>query len=173
MAKLGHNGDKSGVAEIGSAHSAKGPLTGFEEPVLSPIPDQMINTRHLPMDLERLRQRLREFARERDWEQFHSPKNLATALAIEAAELLEPFQWMKEEDSRNLPAMTEEYRQVREEIADVLIYLVRLADQLGVDLEEVVEEKLIRNAEKYPVHLARGRSVKYDRLHERDTPTET
>lgn len=123
------------------------------------------------MDLQHLQQRLREFAEERDWEQFHSPKNLATALAIEAAELLEPFQWMKEDDSRNLPAMAEEYRQVKEEIADVFIYLVRLADQLQVDLDEAVEHKLARNAEKYPVHLAKGRSVKYDRLHENKNDT--
>jgi NTP pyrophosphatase (non-canonical NTP hydrolase) len=117
------------------------------------------------MDIEELQQRLRDFARDRDWEQFHSPKNLATALAVEAAELLEPFQWMKEDDSRNLPSMTHEYAQVKEEIADVFIYLVRLADQLHIDLAEAVEHKLARNAEKYPVDLAKGRSLKYDRLH--------
>jgi NTP pyrophosphatase (non-canonical NTP hydrolase) len=116
------------------------------------------------MDLDRLQQRLRDFARERDWEQFHSPKNLAVALAVEAAELLEPFQWMQEDESRQLPERAFEYQQVKEEIADVFIYLVRLADQLQIDLDEVVEQKLARNAEKYPVHLAKGRSDKYDRL---------
>jgi len=120
------------------------------------------------MDLQHLQTRLREFAEARDWEQFHSPKNLATALAVEAAELLEPFQWMKEEESRRLQDSPRDYAQVREEIADVLIYLLRLADQLQIDLNAAVEDKLARNAEKYPVSLSHGSSLKYDRLPGRD-----
>jgi NTP pyrophosphatase (non-canonical NTP hydrolase) len=109
-----------------------------------------------------LRDELRRFAAERDWEQFHSPKNLAAALAVEAAELLEPFQWLTEEESRRLTP--EQAAAVREEMADVLLYLVRLADKLGVDLGEAAREKLRRNAEKYPVEKARGSSRKYSEL---------
>ncbi|NJD05561.1 MAG: nucleotide pyrophosphohydrolase [Methylococcaceae bacterium] len=121
------------------------------------------------MNVRDLQIRLREFARARDWEQFHSPKNLAAALAVEAAELLEPFQWMKEEESRRLAEFPHDYQRVREEIADVQIYLLRLADQLQIDLAEAVEQKLVRNAEKYPVDLSRGTSLKYDRLAQRSS----
>lgn len=109
-----------------------------------------------------LRDELRRFAAERDWEQFHSPKNLAAALAVEAAELLEPFQWLTEEESRRLTP--EQAAAVKEEMADVLLYLVRLADKLGVDLGEAAREKMRRNAEKYPVEKARGSSRKYSEL---------
>jgi NTP pyrophosphatase (non-canonical NTP hydrolase) len=105
-----------------------------------------------------LRDALREFAAERDWDQFHSPKNLATALAVEAAELLEPFQWLTEAQSRELPEATR--AAVEQELADVLIYLVRLADTLGVDLAQAAQAKIALNAEKYPVEKARGTSRK-------------
>lgn len=101
-----------------------------------------------------LTQSLRRFAAERDWEQFHSPKNLAMALSVEVAELLEHFQWLTEAESLRLsPA---ELRAVRAEAADVLIYLVRLADRLDIDLLAAAEEKMVRNAEKYPVAECRG-----------------
>lgn len=106
-----------------------------------------------------LRDVLRRFAAERDWDQFHSPKNLAIALSVEASELLEHFQWMTEADS-NLPP-PEKLDQVREEIADVLIYLVRLADKLEVDLIEATAKKIEGNAEKYPAEKVRGSSKKY------------
>jgi NTP pyrophosphatase (non-canonical NTP hydrolase) len=106
-----------------------------------------------------LKQELREFVAERDWQQFHSPKNLAMALAIEAAELMEPFQWLTEEQSKSLPEAKLE--QVRDELADVYIYLVRLADQLGVDLETAAREKLSKNRAKYPAEQVRGKSLKY------------
>jgi len=115
------------------------------------------------MDIKSVQTKLREFARERDWEQFHSPKNLATALAVEAAELLEPFQWLKEEESRRLAENPTDYARVKEEIADVMIYLLRLSDLLEIDLERAVEEKIRKNGEKYPVALARGNAVKYNR----------
>jgi len=115
------------------------------------------------LDIKSVQKKLREFAQERDWEQFHSPKNLATALAVEAAELLEPFQWLKEEDSRKLAERPSDYARVKEEVADVMIYLLRLADQLGIDLALAVEEKIRKNGEKYPVALARGNAVKYNR----------
>lgn len=114
------------------------------------------------MDLTTLRDTLRQFAKERDWDQFHSPKNLASALAVEAAELLEPFQWLTEEQSRNLtPKQTQA---VRREIADVFIYAVRLADKLDIDLMEAARTKIAENAAKYPIEKARGSSTKYSDL---------
>lgn len=110
-------------------------------------------------DLDTLREAVRRFAAERDWERFHSPKNLASALAVEAAELLEPFQWLTEEQSRSLSA--EQAEAVRREMADVLIYLVRLADQVEVDLLAAARDKMAENAQKYPVEKARGSARKY------------
>ena len=110
-------------------------------------------------ELEKLRNALRAFAAERDWEQFHSPKNLATALSVEAAELLEPFQWLTDEQSANLSA--EQRASVREELADVLNYLVQLADKLDIDLIDAASEKIRRNAEKYPADKFRGSASKY------------
>jgi NTP pyrophosphatase (non-canonical NTP hydrolase) len=111
------------------------------------------------LNLAELRLRLRQFADARDWEQFHSPKNLAMALSVEAAELLEHFQWLSEESSCELP---EDVKQaVASEIADVQIYLVRLADRLGVDILESVESKLRTNEKKYPADRVRSSSLKY------------
>ena len=113
-------------------------------------------------ELAGLRDRLRDFARERDWERFHSPKNLAMALSVEAAELVEVFQWRTEEQSRRLePAAL---AAASEEIADVLLYLVRIADQLGIDPVEAAKRKLVANAAKYPADKARGNARKYDEL---------
>jgi len=114
------------------------------------------------LSLESLRLKLRQFAAERDWDQFHSPKNLASALSVEAAELLEPFQWLTEEQSRSLSP--EKLQAVRKEMADVLIYLVRLADKLDVDLLQAAREKIVENAAKYPVEKARGSMRKYTDL---------
>ena len=112
--------------------------------------------------LLQLRDALRAFAAERDWDQFHSPRNLATALSVEAAELLEPFQWLTDEQSRSLPP--DARAAVEQELADVLLYLVRLADKLDVDLAAAARAKIARNAEKYPVEKSRGSSRKYDTL---------
>jgi len=112
--------------------------------------------------LDSLRDALRQFAAERDWDQFHSPKNLASALAVEAAELLERFQWLTEDQSRRLPA--DELAKVREEMADVLNYLVRLADKLDVNLLDAARDKIQVNALKYPVEKARGSVKKYSEL---------
>ncbi len=114
------------------------------------------------MTLDELREHLRRFAAERDWDQYHSPKNLASALIVEAAELLEHFQWLTEDESKSLPEA--ELAKVREEMADVLIYLVRLADKLGVDLLAAAETKMEQNALKYPAGKARGNSRKYSEL---------
>jgi NTP pyrophosphatase (non-canonical NTP hydrolase) len=112
--------------------------------------------------LESLRDALRAFAAERDWDQFHSPKNLAMALSVEAAELLELFQWLSEADSRKLEAARK--AAASEEIADVLLYLIRLSDTLDIDPIAAAERKIALNAEKYPVEKARGTSRKYTDL---------
>jgi NTP pyrophosphatase (non-canonical NTP hydrolase) len=109
-----------------------------------------------------IRDELRRFAADRDWDQFHSPKNLASALAVEAAELLEPFQWLTEEQSRQLTGETS--LAVREEMADVLLYLIRLADKLDIDLVAAANDKIIQNSAKYPVEKSRGSSKKYTDL---------
>ena len=109
--------------------------------------------------LVELRDALRAFAVERDWDQFHSPRNLAAALAVEAAELLEPFQWLTDEQSRELTPATR--AAVEDELADVLLYLVRLADKLDVDLVQAAHGKIAKNAAKYPVETSRGTSRKY------------
>ena len=109
--------------------------------------------------LPALARRLREFAEERDWEQFHSPKNLAMALVGEAGELAAEFQWMTEEHSKAPdPA---QLTRIRAEAADVLIYLVRLTDKLGIDLIDATNEKMEVNARRYPVERTRGSSKKY------------
>ena len=112
--------------------------------------------------LQALQKALREFARERDWEQFHTPKNLATALSVEAAELLEHFQWLTDEQSRTLDEAKR--TAVGEELADVLLYLLQLADKLDIDPLQAAERKLRLNADKYPADRARGRSDKYTEL---------
>ena len=109
----------------------------------------------MPEDsLERLNQRLLTFARERDWEQFHSPKNLAMALAGECGELLEHFQWLSEEQSASLPP--EKKEDVAHEMADILIYLIRLSERLDLDLIKSVEDKIAVNERRYPTHKVRG-----------------
>jgi NTP pyrophosphatase (non-canonical NTP hydrolase) len=109
--------------------------------------------------LRALQQRLAEFAAVRDWQQFHSPKNLAMALSVEAAELVEEFQWLTEEQSRALTP--ERHARVRLELADVFIYLLRIADTLGVDLLAAVDDKVVLNEKKYPADRVRGDSRKY------------
>jgi dCTP diphosphatase len=111
---------------------------------------------------ESLRDALRAFAAERDWDQFHSPKNLAVSLSVEAAELLQNFQWISDEQSKTLPR--DVVVRVRDEMADVLLYLVRLADKLDVDVSEAAQTKMEVNALRYPVDKARGRSTKHTDL---------
>ena len=112
-----------------------------------------------PDPLQDLRNALRQFAAERDWDQFHSPKNLAIALTVEATELLEHFQWLSDSEPAAIPS--EKRARVREELADVLLYLIRLADKLDIDLLVAATEKMSINAVKYPIHKARGSSKKY------------
>jgi len=109
--------------------------------------------------IELLRDRLREFAKERDWDQFHTPKNLSMALIAEAAELVEHFQWVEGCSSHLLDDKVRP--SVEEEIADIFIYLVRIADKLGIDLYSAAERKIVINAAKYPADKVRGSARKY------------
>ncbi len=105
---------------------------------------------------------LRSFAKARDWEQFHTPKNLACALTVEASELLEHFQWLTEAQSQTLAPDKKD--QVAAEAADVFLYLLQLCDRLGIDLVAAAKQKMLANAEKYPVASARGNAKKYSEL---------
>jgi len=116
--------------------------------------------RSAPESLEELRLRLRDFVAERDWDKFHSPKNLAMALAVECAELVEQFQWLTEEQSARPDAAR--LARVEAELADILVYLVRIADRLDVDLLAATGRKLEENARKYPAERVRGKALKYD-----------
>lgn len=116
-------------------------------------------------ELAEFKQRFRQFVAERDWEQFHSPKNLSMALAGEAGELLELFQWLTQEESRNLP--DDAKQAVAHEIADIQIYLAAISDRLGIDIGPAVAEKMKLNAEKYPADLAGGNALKYSKLKEK------
>lgn len=111
-------------------------------------------------DLAELKERLRAFVAERDWDQFHSPKNLAMALSVEASELVEIFQWLTEEQSAALDAG--QRQRAAGELADILWFLVRIADRLDIDLLQAAGEKLERNAAKYPAERVRGQALKYD-----------
>jgi NTP pyrophosphatase (non-canonical NTP hydrolase) len=110
-------------------------------------------------DLMELRELVRQFVNERDWDKFHTPKNLATALSVEASELLEPFQWLVSGDKSELDEAR--LTAIRHEMADVLVYLVRLADKMDVDLFQAVLEKMALNRAKYPADMVRGDSRKY------------
>ena len=114
------------------------------------------------MDLEKIKEFQREFAKERDWEQFHTPKNLSMALSVEASELLEIFQWLTAEQSSELKDSDKE--KVSEELADITYYLLRIADITGIDLEDAVWKKMKKNADKYPVEKAKGNAKKYTEL---------
>ena len=116
------------------------------------------------MELSALNAKVAEFARERDWEQFHSPKNLAMALTNEVGELVEIFQWLTEEQSRHAGSDPRTAEAVRDELADVQIYLSRLAYVLGVDMNDAVTRKIAKNAQKYPADKVRGTNKKYTEL---------
>jgi dCTP diphosphatase len=114
--------------------------------------------------ISELQNTLRDFARERDWEQFHTPKNLAMALTGEVGELVELFQWLTPEESGAIMGDPRRAEQVRHELADVFGYVLRLADVLGVDLADALQEKIGVNAQRYPVEDARGHARKYTDL---------
>ena len=112
------------------------------------------------MDIFKIQNQLQKFASERDWEQFHSPKNLSMALSVEASELVEIFQWLTLEES-NFPDQ-KQLDSIRSEVADIAMYLIRYCDVLKINLEEAIEEKFIENGNKYPIELSKGSSKKYN-----------
>lgn len=118
----------------------------------------------MTVTIDDLQADLRQFARDRDWDQFHTPKNLAMALAGEVGELTELFQWLTPAQSADVMADDKRAEDVRHELADVFAYLLRLADVLHVDLETALRDKLTVNAQRYPVEEVRGRAVKYTEL---------
>ena len=112
------------------------------------------------MNITKIQNQLIRFASERDWEQFHTPKNLSMALSVEASELVEIFQWLNVEES-NSPAQRQ-IEEINSEVADIAMYLLRFCSVLGIDLEKAIERKLERNAQKYPVNLSKGNAQKYN-----------
>ena len=109
--------------------------------------------------INQLTQKLRDYADARDWQQFHSPKNLAMALSVEAAELVEIFQWLTEAQSQELS--TEQRQQTEHEIADIFLYLLRMSDRLNIDIVEAAKKKILVNEKRYPAEIVRGSSKKY------------
>jgi dCTP diphosphatase len=116
------------------------------------------------IDLDKLNQDIEKFVKERDWDQFHSVKNLAMALNVEASELLEIFQWQSEEQSNQIKFDLDKLVKLEDEVADIFVYLMRILSKTDIDLEKAVRNKMKKNAEKYPVELAKGNAKKYDEL---------
>lgn len=114
------------------------------------------------INAEKLLSEINTFIKERDWEQFHSVKNLTMALSVESSELMEIFQWMSEADSNVVKNDQQKMVKIQDELADIFVYLLRIADRTGVDLENAVYHKMKKNIEKYPVEKARGNSKKYN-----------
>ena len=113
------------------------------------------------MDISKIQNELQKFAIERDWEQFHTPKNLAMALSVEASELVEIFQWLSAEES--ISPDQKQTDAIESEVADIAMYLLRFCSVLEIDIEEAIENKLKKNAEKYPVNLSKGNAQKYNK----------
>ena len=111
------------------------------------------------MNYEKIKKEIKEFVDERDWEQFHTPKNLSMALSVEASELLEIFQWQKAEEYKS--ANDEQKEMIRDEIADIFYYLVRISDKLDINIEDALIKKMKKNRKKYPKELVKGKAVKY------------
>ena len=117
------------------------------------------------MDTKKLQNKLARFAADRDWEQFHNPKNFAIALSVECSELLEEFQWLTEEQASNVMELPEQAERIREEMADIASYLLQLASKLDIDIdiEDALLKKIEKNAAKYPVEKFKGSAKKYNR----------
>lgn len=114
------------------------------------------------LDIGKLKNRLEKYAKDRDWEQFHNPKNIAMALSVEASELVEIFQWLSLDQAEKLKTIPEKKGHVAEELADILSYVVLIAKYMDIDLVEALEDKHLKNSEKYPVDKARGNAKKYN-----------
>ena len=115
------------------------------------------------MDIKKLQKRLEKFAKDRDWEQFHNPKNLSMALSVEVAELVEIFQWSNSGGLEEIKDL-DKRKKIEEEVADIFIYLIKISDKLDLDLEKVINEKIDKNEKKYPVDKSYGTSKKYTDL---------
>jgi NTP pyrophosphatase (non-canonical NTP hydrolase) len=113
------------------------------------------------MDIQRIQKAVDAFVTQRQWEKYHTPKNVAIALSVEVSELLEILQWRSDEDISHINKQDSAYTRIREEFGDVMIYLLRFAHLLDIDVEQAVEDKLRINEEKYPVHISKGEFVKY------------
>jgi len=113
------------------------------------------------MNFDEIKNKIRKFADERNWGQYHTPKNLSMALSSEVGELIEIFQWLNDDESNNLSE--KDLQSTKEELADIMIYLIRIADRLNIDLEDAIEEKLKINAEKYPIELSKNNAIKYNK----------
>ena len=109
--------------------------------------------------MHELIKKIKKFRQEREWDRYHSPKNLVMALSVEVAELVEHFQWLTQEESRNLP--DGKLDQVRDEIGDILIYLANLSEKLGIDPVQAAQDKIDKNQIKYPAEIVRGKHSKY------------
>lgn len=114
------------------------------------------------MDIERLKEKIEKFSQERDWDKFHSVKNLSMALSVESAELLEIFQWLSEEQSNQIKDTPQLKSKVEDEVADIFVYLLRIISKTNIDLEKAVLNKLQKNTEKYPIILSKGNAKKYN-----------
>ena len=131
----------------------------MKNPQVKEVMNRLLDRVMVEDPVDDIKQRLRKFVADRDWQQFNSPKNLSMALIAEAGELVEHFQWLTDEQSRNLD--TDQLKEVSHELADIFIYLLRLADELNVDLLKASNEKLIINSKKYPVEKVKGSAKKY------------
>jgi NTP pyrophosphatase (non-canonical NTP hydrolase) len=103
------------------------------------------------IDLDKIKKEIKKFVKERDWEKFNSPKNLTMALAVEASELLEIFQWLNEKESLNIKNNPKKFQDVKDEIADIFVYIIRIADVLDIDIDKAFYEKMKKNKSKYPI----------------------
>ena len=116
------------------------------------------------MDISKIKNILRKFSSDRDWDQFHNPKNLVMALSVETAELVEIFQWLNERQSKITHLSDQDRLRIKEEMADILIYLIQISDKLDINLEKVVLEKIKLNEKKYPIDISKGSSKKYYKI---------
>lgn len=120
------------------------------------------------IDIDKMQEKIRQIVAERDWEKFHNPKNLSMSLLLEASELMEIFQWLNEKESYEIRNNPEKMDEIRDELADVFFWVIRIADHFKIDLDQAFWNKMKKNEAKYPVHLAKGVSTKYTELKERD-----
>ena len=114
------------------------------------------------IDVANFQAKFRTFVKERDWDQYHNPKNIAMALTVEAAELLEIFQWLSIEEAKEVKDNPEIKEKISHELADIMVYLMRLADKTNINLQQAINEKMVLNAKKYPANLVKGSNKKYN-----------